>query len=101
MQTFLANRDIKSGCYNAGFENLKIIEIAEQIKKSIECEIFITKTNDPRSYEQNSDKLINTGFVPEYNIKNAIDEIVDKYQNGELLDNEKFYTVQWMKKLSL
>ena len=49
---FLANQDIVSGCYNAGFENLKIREIAQRVQKTTGADIVITESNDPRSYRQ-------------------------------------------------
>ena len=32
---FINNPNIKSGCYNAGFENLKLIDIAKTVSKLI------------------------------------------------------------------
>ena len=98
---FIDNRALPSGCYNAGFENLKIIEIAYLIKEMIDCEIIVSETNDPRSYRQDSNKLINTNFKPNYSVLTAVREISDKFKRGLLVDNEKYYTVKWMKKLSL
>ena len=98
---FIDNRALPSGCYNAGFENLKIIEIANLIKEKIDCEIIVSESNDPRSYRQDSSKLINTNFKPKYSVLTAVREISDKFKQGLLLDNEKYYTVKWMKKLSL
>ncbi|MDC3336111.1 SDR family oxidoreductase [Opitutales bacterium] len=97
---FLLNPQIASGCYNAGFENISILEIAEMVREKIPAQIVITKSNDPRSYRQNSDKLLNTGFLPQFTIHNAIDEIVEKYKTGELIDHDQCYTVRWMKKLN-
>ena len=60
---FISNPDLPSGFYNAGFENLKIIDIAKKVAKIIPSEIVINKNNDdPRSYRQNSSKLFSTGF---------------------------------------
>ena len=56
----LIYKKVKPGIYNAGFENKKIIDVAKQIKKIIPCKIIITKSNDPRSYRQNSDKILRT-----------------------------------------
>ena len=60
-----------SRCYNAGFENIKIIDIAKEVEKSTGAHIEVTKSNDPRSYRQNSDKLLATGFQPTHTIKDA------------------------------
>lgn len=98
---FLSNKNIPSGCYNAGFENISIIEIAKKIRNKIPCEIVVSKSNDPRSYRQDSTKLNSTGFKKLYGIEYAIDEIIEAYNSGNLKDDPKYYTVQWMKNLGL
>ena len=50
---------------------------------------MVTPSNDPRSYRVNSDKLLATGFSPRKTVKDAIDEIVAKYQSGELRDEDR------------
>ena len=99
---FIKKPNIKSGCYNAGFENLKIIDIAKLVNKHIPSKIIVTKnTNDPRSYRQNSNKLIETGFKPDYSVENAILEIKKNFEENKILINEKCNTVKWMKKLNI
>lgn len=98
---FIKNPNINSGCYNSGFENISILDIANKIASKIDCEIEITDSNDPRSYRQDSEKLFKTGFHQKYNISYAIDEIIDYFERGELTDYDKYYTVKWMKKLKL
>lgn len=98
-QHFILNKNIDSGFYNAGFENISILEIAKKVQKKISSEINITSSNDPRSYRQNSDKLLATGFRQKFNIDDAIDEIAQKFRAGELIDKEIFYNVKIMKKL--
>ena len=98
---FLNHPTLPSGCYNAGFENLKIREIANFVQKVTGAEIIITESNDPRSYRQNSAKLLATGFRPEYCVQKAIDEISKAFKSGILPDGENCYTVKWMKQLEL
>ena len=98
---FIEKKDIPSGCYNAGFENISILEIANAVKTEIDTEIVVTESNDPRSYRQDSTKLLKTGFQPKFNISDAIREIIKKYKSGELKESEKNYTVKWMKNLGL
>ena len=95
---FLDNRDIQSGFYNAGFENISILEIAKKVQSKVKSEIQVTSSNDPRSYRQNSDKLIATGFEQKYYIDDAIDEIISKFNNGELSDKDIYYNIKMMKK---
>ena len=98
---FFLKKKINSGFYNAGFENMKIIEIAKKIKKITKARIKIMKSNDPRSYRQDSSKLINLGFYPKYSVDDAINELTNIYKKGLLNDEESNYTVKWMKKLKI
>ena len=89
------------GHYNAGFENLKILEIAQKVSKIIPSEIIIQKNNDPRSYRQNSDKLLSTGFKKLFSVNDAIKDLKSKYENRKFTETNKCYTVKWMKELNL
>jgi nucleoside-diphosphate-sugar epimerase len=89
--------DIDQGIYNAGFENISILDLGNKIKNKVDCEIKIIESNDPRSYRQCSDKLIQTGFEQKFNIDNAIDEISDAFYNKNLIDDDSCNTVKWMK----
>ncbi len=88
---------IDSGFYNAGFENITILDIAKKIQSKVNCEIEIKDSNDPRSYRQDSSKLIDTGFIPKKNVSIAIDEIIQSYNSGQLSDKSEWHTVKWMK----
>jgi nucleoside-diphosphate-sugar epimerase len=98
---FLAKPDIATGCYNAGFENISILTIAEMVKTRLGAEIIVSASNDPRSYRQDSSKLMATGFKPSFTVGNAIDEIAQAYSQGNLPDGDACYTVKWMKRLDL
>ena len=98
---FLSNNKIESGCYNAGFENISILDIANLVSKKIPSEIIISKSNDPRSYRLSSEKLTKTGFEPLHTVEEAIEEMILKYKEGELVDSPESYTVGWMKELNL
>ena len=93
----ILSNDIDQGIYNAGFENISILDLGNKIKNKVNCEIKIIESNDPRSYRQCSDKLIETGFKQKFNIDNAIDEISDAFYNKNLIDDDSCYTVKWMK----
>lgn len=100
-QHFLENDDLASGCYNAGFENISILQIAEMIQSKIPSDIVISDSNDPRSYQQNSDKLISTGFKKEFSVLDAIDDLISAFDSGKLNDKDEYHTVRWMKHLKL
>lgn len=98
---FLANPALPDGNYNAGFENISILDIANRVIERVPAEIVVTESNDPRSYRQNSDKLIGTGYVQRYSVADAIEELIASYGAGALQDVEQCYTVKWMKRLGL
>lgn len=90
-----------TGVYNAGFENISIMEIAKLVTKYIPVEIAVTESNDPRSYRINSDKLLATGYRPKKTVEDAIREIIEKYRAGVLKDEDHFYNLRWMEKTVL
>ncbi len=94
------NKNFKAGIYNAGFENISILDIAKKINKKIKSDIIILPSNDPRSYRQNSDKLLKTGFKQKYNVELAIEQIIQEYNRNPNIENLKSYTVKWMKKIN-
>ena len=98
---FFLKRKISSGFYNAGFENLKIIEIAKMIQKKTNVNIKIIKSNDPRSYRQDSSKLLRLGFKKRYGVNDAIDELISLNKSKKIKSNLSNYTVKWMKKLKI
>ncbi len=96
---FINNSDIEPGVYNAGFENISILEIAKMVEEKVRTEIEVSETNDPRSYRLSSKKLLSTGFTQKYSVGNAIDEIIEMYQNNLLEDRDDYYTIRTMKKI--
>ena len=90
-----------TGIYNAGFENISIKDIGYLITKHVPAEISITASNDPRSYRINSDKLLSTGFKPKKTVDDAVQEIIQKYKNNELKDEDHFYNLKWMQQTVL
>ena len=87
-----------AGVFNAGFENISILDIAERVAEQVEAEIIVTESNDPRSYRVNSDKLLATGFRPKKTVNDAIREIIQKHRSGELKDEERFYNLKSMQR---
>lgn len=96
---FLNLGDKATGIYNAGFENISIMDIAKMAAKFIPAEIIVTESNDPRSYRLNADKLLSTGFRPKYKVKNAIQQIIEAYRAGNIKDDESCYNIKAMKKI--
>jgi len=89
------------GIYNAGFENLTILELANRIKKNIITKVIVEESNDPRSYRQNSDKLVSTGFTSKSNIEEGINDVINAYHKLGLKDEEKHYNLKAMQKINI
>lgn len=98
---FLEQGGKYNGVYNAGFENISILDIAKKVTEFVPAEIIVTESNDPRSYRLNADKLLSTGFKPQFSVKDAIEEIIHFYREGKLQDEEKYYNIKTMKKLAI
>jgi len=90
-----------TGIYNAGFENITILDIAKLVAKYIPVEIIVTESNDPRSYRVNSDKLLATGFKPKKTVDDAVREIIEKFKAGDLNDEDRCYNLKWMQQTVL
>lgn len=93
---FLQNYSLPSGAYNAGFENLKVTEIAEMVSRISKTDYEILPSNDPRSYRIDSTKLTSTGFKPKLGVRDAIQQIYDALSSGATSDDPRFHTVKWM-----
>jgi nucleoside-diphosphate-sugar epimerase len=93
---FLNSSNLESGCYNAGFENISVMSIAEQVASIFKVEINIKESNDPRSYRQDSSKLLATGFKQMKTVSDAINQIAKALKEGSLKDDDRWHTVRWM-----
>lgn len=98
---FLLTEGIKPGDYNAGFENLSVREIAELVISRLGGVIEHLPSNDPRSYRQDSTKLINTGFRPVSGVQKAIEDLFERFKSGSIKDDPRWHTVKSMKSLNL
>ena len=100
---------ISGQTFNIGYQNLKIIEIAETVRRVVEeefpqkrpIEIVRTDSNDNRSYHINSDKIFRVlGFRPKFTIEDAVRDLCKAFKAGKLpnsFDNDWYYNVRTMK----
>jgi nucleoside-diphosphate-sugar epimerase len=100
-QHFLALGERATGIFNAGFENLSVLEIARMVTDFVPAEIDISPSNDPRSYRLNSDRLLATGFAPRHGVRDAIQEVIEAFRAGTLRVEDDCYNVKAMKRLAL
>ena len=88
-----------NGVFNAGFENLKILEIAKKVQKIIPSQIKIFKSKiDIRDYRIDSTKLLNLGFKPKKSVNIAIKEIEENYAKRINYVHRSCFSIKWLKK---
>lgn len=96
---FIEQGEKVNGIYNAGFENISIMDIARRVAELVPAEIVVTPSNDPRSYRLNADKLLSTGFKPKFKVVDAIREIIGAFNAGRLKDEDGCYNIRTMKQM--
>lgn len=95
----LSSPSVPPGVYNAGFENLSILEIAEKVAAVSGSPMQASGGTDPRSYRLDSTKLLETGFVPLKGVDDAIEEVLSGLSTGLLEDKPEWHSVAWLTKL--
>ena len=98
LYVFLLDHPEHTGVFNAGFENISILDIANMVGKHLDAEIVVTPSNDPRSYRVNSDRLLATGFRPKKTVEDAIKELIGLYRQGVLVETDQWYNLKWMQR---
>jgi len=93
--------------FNAGYENHKVIEIAEMVRRIVgdQVDIVTTPTDDHRSYHISSEKIRKElGFVPRRTIEDAIRDLTDAFKSGRVpnpMTDDVYYNIRTMQTLSL
>ncbi len=89
--------------FNAGYENYRLLEIAEMVQKVVgreRIEIATAPTNDNRSYHISSEKIQRElGFEPKYTIEDAVKDLCDAFKAGKIpnpIDDIRYYNVKTM-----
>lgn len=97
--------------FNAGSQNMSIMEIAQAAKRIVEelfpekgdIPIVTTPTDDIRSYHVNSDKIARVlGFRPKLTVDDAIRGLCAAFREGKLpksLDDTFYFNVRRLKEL--
>ncbi len=94
---WMLNREHLTGIWNAGFENLSVMQIARKVESFIKCAIVETPSTDIRSYRMDSDKLLAAGFKPALTVYHAIGDLLEQYARGKLRDEDNHYNLKVMK----
>ncbi len=90
-----------AGIYNAGFENISILDMAKKVTEFVPAEIVVTESNDPRSYHLSSKKLLSTGFRSKYGVIDGIKDVIEAYDSGLLKDEDRYYNIKTMQHIKL
>ncbi len=97
--------------FNAGFQNLSIMEIAQVAKRIVQEEfpekgdipIVTTPTDDIRSYHVNSDKIQRVlGFKPRFTVEDAVRDLCKAFKAGKLpnsLQDTFYFNVRRLKEV--
>jgi nucleoside-diphosphate-sugar epimerase len=105
------NDKIAGQIFNAGVQNMSIMEIAQIAKRVVEemfpenggIPIVTTPTDDIRSYHVNSDKIGRIlGFRPRRSVEDAIRDLCVAFKAGKLpnsLDDTFYFNVRRLKEL--
>jgi len=93
--------------FNAGYENLKMMDLAEVVREVIgkRTEIVTTPTNDNRSYHISSEKIKRElGYVPNRTVENAVRSLSTAFGAGlvpESMTHPRYYNIKTMQALKL
>lgn len=96
--------DINGEAFNAGWQNIKVIEIGNIVKDivgDVEIEIVPTPPIDQRSYHISSNKMKKIlGFEPKKTVKDAIFELNKAFEEGKIpdYDSDKYFNMKRMKR---
>ncbi len=93
--------------FNAGYENLKMKEIAEMVRGAVgnkNVEIVTTPTDDNRSYHISSEKIgRELGFKPRHTIESAARDLKQAFESGRVPnpDDMRYYNIKTMLAIKL
>ena len=101
------NDKIDGKIFNAGYENHKVMQLAQIVKKEVGGNVVITvePTNDNRSYHISSEKIKRElGFVPKKSINDAVKDLVKAFKAGLIPDSlnaSRYYNIKRMQEVNL
>jgi nucleoside-diphosphate-sugar epimerase len=97
--------------FNAGYENHRIIDIAETVREVLESEnakkieIVVTPTDDLRSYHISSERIRRElGFQPKHTIADAVRGLSAAFSQGlvpDSLDDPRYFNIKMMQRIAL
>lgn len=106
------DQQIDGKIFNAGYDNMKMKEIAAAVKKVVEKEmgndhlaIITTPTNDNRSYHVSSAKIKKElGFIAKRSVEDAVKDLCAAYKAGKIpnpMEDKRYYNIKTMQGIDL
>jgi nucleoside-diphosphate-sugar epimerase len=101
------DREIDGQIFNVGFENQKLMDIAEIVRKTVGGDVAIetVPTDDHRSYHISSAKIKKAlGFVALRTIEDAVKDLTTAFQAGKIpnaMTDDRYYNIKTMQKIKL
>jgi len=102
---------INGKIFNAGYDNMKMKDIAKTVKNVVEkemgrkdLEITTTPSDDNRSYHVSSEKIKKElGFEAKRSVEQAVSDLTKAYKAGKIKnpDDRKYYNIKTMQDIKL
>lgn len=87
----------RTDIWNAGFENLTVLEVAKLVARYCDAKIVAEDSNDRRDYHMDSSKLLKAGFVPKKTVTDAVRALLGAFVDGRVKDEGRCYNVRHMR----
>ena len=96
------DRIVDGKIWNAGYDNLKVREIADMVRAKVgnDVDVVVTPTDDHRSYHVSSTKIRRElGFVPRHTVEDAIVDLKRAFDGGKVpnaMTDDRYYNIKRM-----
>jgi nucleoside-diphosphate-sugar epimerase len=96
------DRIVDGKIWNAGYDNLKVREIADMVRAKVgnDVDVVVTPTDDHRSYHVSSKKIRrDLGFVPRHTVEDAIVDLKRAFDGGKVpnaMTDDRYYNIKRM-----
>ena len=103
----LPEKAVARKVFNAGYQNLKVNEMANIVRDEVGegVEIVTTSTNDMRSYHVSSEKIKREiGFKPKHSVQDAVRELIECFRKGRSpipCRTRRYYNIKMMQTVQL
>ena len=102
-----SDEQIDGRIYNVGYHNLRIREIAEEVRAVVgdDVKVVTTPTDDNRSYHVSSAKIKRElGFEAQHTVADAVNDLVAAFRAGRVpnsMTDDRYYNVKRMQTVQL